>query len=235
MSKCIYCLKSMDPEEVTKDHVFPKSWYTSDTPNSVQRWTVPSCQKCNHELKLVEEEVFLGWALSMNPGDQTAAGIPEKIVEMIRYDSTKKDKVNRIRLATLMKIIKRMTKYDPSRTLKGVGPKEGVRGTTAITTPSASRDALATKIIKGLEFKIRCKYIEEPRKVRIYFPLDKDPLSDHYTTWEKLIEPTKQTMQLGTSFIAKYGINPGYDQAIYHIRIWNHYEFWAWVFKEDQG
>ena len=43
--RCIHCRETL--VETTRDHVFPSSWYPETTPDEVQRWTAPSCERCN--------------------------------------------------------------------------------------------------------------------------------------------------------------------------------------------
>lgn len=229
MAKCVYCLKKLERNTLTKDHIFPKSWYANSTSSKVQRWTVPACKECNYSLKLSEEEVFLTWAIALDPNEEAASGLKEKMEELVNLDSTKEDFIFRIKSAALYKILSKLTKYDPNRTHKGAGPKNGIRGELAVTTSSKAINDLARKIITGLEYKIRNRYIENSRKIKSYFPMINDPLSDHYLKWEELIKPIKQRVELDPSFSVEYGINPISDEVIYHISIWNHYDIWGWV------
>jgi len=49
----IHCLRSTKATEA--DHVFPRPWYPDSTPQSVQRWTAPSCQYCNRKFGQLEK------------------------------------------------------------------------------------------------------------------------------------------------------------------------------------
>jgi hypothetical protein len=60
--RCVHCGNELADE--TRDHVFPASWYPSTTPPEVQRWTVPSCTKCNGGLGKMERELFIRLAMS---------------------------------------------------------------------------------------------------------------------------------------------------------------------------
>ena len=55
--RCIHCRETL--VEATKDHVFPSSWYPDTTPDEVQRWTAPSCQRCNVESGRLEEDLLV--------------------------------------------------------------------------------------------------------------------------------------------------------------------------------
>src|SRR5437868_14538801 len=75
--KCIHCRKVM--AEKTKDHVFPSSWYPDSTPANVQRWTVPSCARCNKDFGAMEEILLVRFGLCVDPRKQAALGIDKKV------------------------------------------------------------------------------------------------------------------------------------------------------------
>src|SRR5712664_2404712 len=71
--KCVHCFIELN--EKTKDHVFPTSWYPDTTPTQVQRWTVPSCARCNGTLGRIERELFVRLALGTDPTKAEASGM----------------------------------------------------------------------------------------------------------------------------------------------------------------
>src|SRR5712664_1013637 len=79
--RCVHCGKN--PEKLTKDHVFPDSWYPESTPRTVQHWTVPACLPCNGELGLVEKEVFVRLGLCVNPQKVAATGISKRVIRSL--------------------------------------------------------------------------------------------------------------------------------------------------------
>jgi hypothetical protein len=40
-------------EGLPEDHVFPESWYTTDTPADVEKPKAPACRPCNKRIKSV--------------------------------------------------------------------------------------------------------------------------------------------------------------------------------------
>src|SRR6516164_1177736 len=74
--RCIHCRAKL--VSGTKDHVFPDSWYPDSTPKSVQRWTVPSCARCNRESGEFENEAFIRLALCVDPRKEAAKGLAKR-------------------------------------------------------------------------------------------------------------------------------------------------------------
>src|SRR5215831_12374580 len=66
------CIRRAVLTAKTYDHVSPSCWYPDSTPSNVQRWTVPSCSRCNRELGAVEQELLLRLGLCVDP-HKTAA------------------------------------------------------------------------------------------------------------------------------------------------------------------
>jgi 5-methylcytosine-specific restriction endonuclease McrA len=82
--RCVHCLRETDA--TTKDHVFPSSWYPDSTPETVQRWTVPSCTDCNTFLGKLETDLLVRLALCLEPASASAAGISSKALRSLGLD-----------------------------------------------------------------------------------------------------------------------------------------------------
>ena len=80
-SRCVHCRKILEKE--TKDHVFPRSWYPTNMPANVQRWTMPSCRACNQKFGEMEKEVFIWAALCVGPVKGEAAGLSRRALESL--------------------------------------------------------------------------------------------------------------------------------------------------------
>src|SRR5580704_467741 len=65
--RCIHCRQKMEKGNETADHVFPVSWYPDTTSTKVQRWTAPSCAKCNGEFGEKEKQILIRVALCIDP------------------------------------------------------------------------------------------------------------------------------------------------------------------------
>src|SRR6266699_2709643 len=79
--RCIHCLQPIRAK--SEDHVFPTSWYPDTTPDTVQRWKVPSCPDCNNRLGKVEKELLIRVGICMGPDVVEASGIPGKVLRTL--------------------------------------------------------------------------------------------------------------------------------------------------------
>src|SRR6266851_4649627 len=81
LDRCVHCLRVS--EELTRDHAFPNSWYPDTTPKSVQRWTAPSCLRCNNELGRFEEDLLLRVVLCIDPRMPAVAGVAARALRSL--------------------------------------------------------------------------------------------------------------------------------------------------------
>lgn len=75
-TRCVHCLSHSD--DVSSDHVFPKSWYPRSTPANLEKWQAPSCAKCNHEHGKNENELLIRLGLCVSPEELASLGISDK-------------------------------------------------------------------------------------------------------------------------------------------------------------
>lgn len=233
--RCIYCFKKLNRKTKTKDHIFPKSWFPLDTPHDSERWTVPACRKCNYNYKNIEEDLFLRWGIGVNPNEEAAIGISERAIDSINVLTAKDQRIIKIKIKTLHKIIKDFRQFNPRETLKGLAPEEGLRSEVAVIIPDKNLKGFGEKIIRGLEYKLRNRFIDIRRVIEIYYVYHENPEMElYYKKWEELLSKSKNSINLGPAFIIKYRANPyNKNQVIYNIKIWNHIEFWGWICERD--
>ena len=79
--KCIHCLKTSN--NITDDHVLPKSWYPENTPKEIEKWTAPACQRCNADLGKLEEDLKIKLALCLNPEDPDLRSITQDVIRAL--------------------------------------------------------------------------------------------------------------------------------------------------------
>lgn len=103
--RCVHCLQKVD--NLTRDHVFPSAWYPDNTPENVQRWTIPSCKKCNEEYGRLEEDLLLRLGMCISPEDAKSSGITDKVLRSIDPQYTKDRTEKRIRERKREKIKKK--------------------------------------------------------------------------------------------------------------------------------
>ena len=83
---CPYCLKSF--KRLTKDHIFPKSWYPESNPKNIQRLTIKVCNLCNKTHGKNEEELLWRFGLCLPWDDIYSQGIPQKVLKSINPNFT---------------------------------------------------------------------------------------------------------------------------------------------------
>jgi hypothetical protein len=119
--RCVHCLTLLPNKEVSKDHVFPSSWYTDHTSPRIQRWTVPSCKKCNARFGDLEKELFLRLAVCIDPAKAQAAGINRKLLRSFGIGPDIPDREKEIRRKLKDTILAESAPYAGDETLPGLG------------------------------------------------------------------------------------------------------------------
>ena len=75
--RCIHCREPL--VKPTKDHVFPSSWYPDTTPSGLERWTVPSCARCNGESGRLEKDLLVFFACCIDPTKPATRGLYQRV------------------------------------------------------------------------------------------------------------------------------------------------------------
>lgn len=229
--RCTYCLRKIK-DDLTYDHVFPDAWYPDSTPDKVQRWTVPSCRKCNAKFQVAEDELFIRWGICVEPGLEACMGINERAIKQQFFIETKDPRKFGRKLAVFKKITSRMGQYDPKRTHIGFAPKLGVRGTLAVITPNKFRSIFSEKLARGTEFKLREKLIPWKKRIGIYYEMADDSMRQQYDIWNNLLIDG-QTVNLGPGFNVRWAVNPSNpEQSLYRFEIWGHIKFYSLVYPK---
>jgi len=225
---CIYCLGYF--ENLTKDHVFPESWFPDSTPKGMEKWVVPACLKCNNKLGKIEEATYNKLALSVTKDEIAASGISEKIAR--KYNpSTAKDECNKNRkIANIRKVIPDLYQADKIPTnafMKNCGLKENERDKRiAVFAPFDLLNPFAEKIFRGLEFKFRNKLIDSNiRKIeKIYLPIGIENIaSTEIKQLNNILNANGIKVDNGPGFIVRHVVDK-YGSSLYHVTIWGKIE-----------
>src|SRR5262249_9545678 len=144
----------MPVKKSTKDHVFPKSWYTDDTPSWVQRWTVPSCATCNGKFGALEKGLFLRLAMCIDPAKAEASGITKALLRSLGVWEGISDGEREIRKKLLKGILAETKPYRGEKPLPGLGPHQGFPPEIQRTIPIPENLLMAVlgKIFRGSEY-----------------------------------------------------------------------------------
>lgn len=225
--KCIYCLTG---EGNTRDHIIPDSWFPSDTPNSIQRYTVPSCLSCNNKLGKAEQVVFqyLGLTLSEERGEKT--GVRKKVFASFGIVNNIVEDEKLKRQAVLKRILSRAQPMVDKKLLFPLKFQEVNNQKMVLPVPMDDLFMVCTKIAKGLEYKLNNKrYVEAPFKAKVLhgemfnIDLTKDP------------DGLLKTINFGPEFEVHRVINPGGTEIFYRIKIFDQYIFYVLITDNDNG
>jgi hypothetical protein len=214
--------------------VFPRSWYPTSTPLEVQRWTVPSCAKCNRELGKIEKELFVRLALCVDPRKAAAAGLSEKAVRSMGVRAehlTARERKHREALKS--KIRKEIKPYQPStRVLPGLGPHPGFPGHQLyqVEFAQSSMEAVAKKIVRGCEYILAQERIVEPPYVeQIYFAKGSD-----VQNVLQIFRPFGTT-HLGPGFrVTRAAAHDDPKSVMYKIDVWDSWTIYAVILPEAE-
>lgn len=237
ITKCVHCLAKLN--RPTRDHVFPSSWYPDNTPRDVQRWTVPSCARCNGTFGRLEKELFIGLALCVGPLKAEASGISASALRSLGVGIQNLDSKERAHRTALLR--KLATKIRPLKDLgavplvPGLGPHAGfpIDEQMAITVSDELLQRVSGKVLRGCEYKLnKNAYIEEPYQLKVYFAHDA-AIPDVTAFIEKKCGVTT----LGPGFEVRRGESPPEEAAhivFYRVTIWGTLKIYATIARDEQ-
>jgi hypothetical protein len=155
---CIHCLAPS--ESLEADHVFPSSWYPDSTPSTVQRWTVPSCPKCNRELGRLEQDLLVRLVLCTDPQSDASAGLAARAFRSMGLDvavlpSGEKALREKLRQRIRSEFIPHAEATALPGRIPGLGPADDASAEWAIPISWAGLAIIGEKIARGCEFRYR--------------------------------------------------------------------------------
>jgi len=170
--RCVHCLR--DVSERNWDHVLPDSWYPETTPPDMEKWTAPSCIKCNSEYGKLEQDLLIRFGLCLDPNDPAVKGIVDKALRSIKPEYGRDAKDRKARLKKQKEILGEMWRFRklPSRVIfPNFGPAHdpGPDGYYGVQLDKKKIERLAEKIVKGVAFVQDGIFIDENYDLSIYF------------------------------------------------------------------
>lgn len=233
--RCVHCGQALAKGTETRDHVFPKSWYPETTPDDVQRWTVPCCGDCNEKLGSMEKELFNRLALCVDPRKAEAAGLSERAMRAMGIGAEGlSEEETKIRRAQKLKIIEATKPYKAgTETLPGLGPHPGFREDEQIqiNIPADKLNRVAEKIVRGCEFVLAKRIIDEPYRVGIYF-VHEHNVPDQVV--RVFIDPNAHKTELGPGFqVTRAAAHDEPGTVVYRIDIWRTLTIYASVLPKE--
>jgi hypothetical protein len=156
-SFCIHCVRPIDAPE--KDHVFPDSWYPDTTPWTVQRWTAPSCAKCNRTFGQMEQDLLVRLVGSIDPKSSAVSGLCARAFRTLGIGTTglstvEQERRNKLRAQLRSELMPSSETAQRAGAIPGLGPP-AAQSKHSIPIPYASLSMMAEKIARGCEYRYK--------------------------------------------------------------------------------
>jgi hypothetical protein len=227
--RCVHCRET--PVKLRKDHVFPDSWYPESTPGTVQRWTVPTCSRCNCQLGLVEKEVFVRLGLCVNPEKVAATGISKRVIRSLGIGAEGLDEdEKRIRTALKDEVLRGAKPFAEEarpHILPGIGPhpEAPAEQQIQINIQADKLYEVAQKIVRGCEYWFsNGRIVDAPYEIDIFFAHEAD-VPDVVRMFSAF-----GRFHFGPGFRVRRGaVHEDPLSAIYEVVIWDSLTFYATI------
>lgn len=175
--RCVHCLT--DGVRRNWDHVFPRSWYPDSTPPNIEKWSIPTCHKCNSEYGALENELLTQLACCVDPKAAASSGIVSRVLRGLDPSCATTETDASARRRKRERFLKGLIQGDdiPSSGIyPGLGERWGrPKGSgTAVVIPVRSFQLLTEKIVRGIAYIEDGVYIESTHRIDFYAIHDKD-------------------------------------------------------------
>lgn len=228
MSKCPFCLKSY--KNLTKEHVFPESWYPDDLPLNVEKWKVPSCQKCNSEFGKLEQEILILAVLCFDQNNSATKTISDRVLRSINANTGRNEKDRDARLKKAKSIWAKTFSVPISnkKPFPGFGYQKGYSEELhiGIDVPKGLGE-IGKKFIKGIEYKLENHILDENFRVEARF-CDEEAIKDIIG----VIRKGKRYIVAPTIEFYRYGTESSPKAILYEIRIWDKLIIYGYVIEK---
>jgi hypothetical protein len=152
----VFCLARPAKEG---EHVLPKSWYPSTTPETVQRVIVPVCTVCADEFEKAERAFAHPLLMAIEPTSPEVVGVSQAFQRSWQFDRAPTDREARHRAGRLRKLAREM-KFVPTPTDGRVYPQvpgrtpdgKEISVSPAFEIPGSVRQRIAEKFARGFHF-----------------------------------------------------------------------------------
>jgi hypothetical protein len=217
---CIHCLCLSS--DLTRDHVFPRSWYPDSTPPNIQHWTVPSCRECNAKHGRNEEGLLLRIGLCVGPEEFAAQGVSAKALRAIKPELARNEKDRVSRARRRQEILNDLVVHDVPHSndvLPNFGVQSGLEyggDLLAISISGERLRMLGEKIVRGVDYVLKGKLFQKDQTIEVVLKEN-----------EEIFKVVKIIRTKGKSFHLGPGISVSRVEAfddpktiLFHIEIW---------------
>jgi len=171
--QCVYCLKAFD--DLTSDHVFPRSWYPETPPPDMEKWQAPACKKCNAEMGKIENRLLIQIGLCVPPFERASLGIAHKAMRSLKPEYGRNKPDAEVRGESRRMVIEKAV--DPSKMpLSSILPQFGFHPEVdpsqelGVLVSASDLEAIGKKLIRGTTWVLDKTYIDTDHSIHIIFP-----------------------------------------------------------------
>lgn len=197
---------------------------------------MPCCGECNGRLGKIEKELFVRLALCVDPAKAEASGLSAKAIKSLGVGAagiTWKERMHRRFLK--LKVIKSMRLHVPgTETFPGLGPHSGYPANQQIEigVPADMLREVAKKIVRGSEFVLGGRIVEDSESLEIYF-VHAHNVPDQVTA--AFNGPSADTTHLGPGFIVTRAAAHDRPNAVmYKIIMWGTIVIYASILPQEE-
>jgi hypothetical protein len=227
--RCVHCLASVD--EITDDHLFPRSWYPSTTPKNLEKWKLPACLPCNREYGRIEEELRLKLAACLDPKSEAAAGIWQKVRDSLNpskgrspLDKFKRNLARKRFLAGVMPARKELLEH----TLPELDPNRPM-GNLALRVDGRRLRKFIEKLVRGTIYLTEQRYIEADQEITVSLLR-----REHEGELIQILEQSGELLERGLGIrIRKAVAHDGVTNALFVFDVWGQFRFYGMVMDRD--
>ncbi|MDP3729157.1 MAG: hypothetical protein Q8R26_00150 [bacterium] len=224
MEKCIHCkietteiTQAHLPSEIAWDHIPSSSWYTDNTPPNIQRWTVPSCRRCNIELGAAENLIRTYIVPGINQDKQEIFGLRERVFRSLGIGL--KNKLNpeefEKRKNGAIKLYKKFRAVCPDMEFYpnfGHMEESTIERQHAVEIPKDTLIKVFGKIFRGAEYILNNKrIIESPFELMVF-------IGNDILIFRRLDHLFNRTENLGPGF--RIQRLAGKESVLYKVMVW---------------
>lgn len=227
----MHCLRNV--EELTRDHVFPKAWYPDNTPQNLERWTIPACEKCNGEYGRLEDDLLFRLGMCLDPEEAKSSGITDKVLRSIDPECATTLKEKQIRQKKREQIKNEIVEWEnvPSR---GILPNFGLQSDVSYSIYASipilrdKLERLGHKIARGITYITDKSFIEDDCEITVVLAEDQN------------VEPLLKSMSRVLKVYQRPGIkvecaitDERSDCRFYLIEIWGRWKMYTVVMPRE--
>ncbi len=227
--RCVHCLQHVDA--LTADHLFPRSWYPTTTPTTLEKLKFPACGPCNKEYGRLEEDLRLLLAACVDPKSDAAAGIWAKAYDSISPDKARSELDKIKRQNAQKRFLKRVREVDPSMARSAIPEihSDRPKGGLALVVPAKETHRFIEKLIRGTIYLTEGRFIEQDQEVTVSLlrPEDGDPIV-------RLVEQFGELSELGPGIrIWKAVAQDAKTNSLFIFDIWDQFRFHGAVMDRE--